>query len=338
MIHGHGDDLFLFGSKIKVNFSSNIPQRVDHRGLMNYLFNSEVLFSNYPDPDASTVAFLLAEYLKEIKEENILVTNGATEAIYLLAHLFQGKKSAIVVPTFREYQDACLIYGHSLKFVSHLSEIPVDSEMVWLCNPNNPTGLCYDACELRELIKRKPKTTFIIDQAYASYSVKEVLANREVLSSSNLVILGSLTKRFSIPGLRIGYAIADAALISKIKKLKMPWSVNSVAISAAGYLLENKDSYIIDKEKLHQEAKKMVIGFKELGIEALPTDCNFFLSKLQYGNASRLKDWLIDHYGILIRDASNFESLSPSYFRVAAQSPEENVLLLNALKEWTSSF
>ena len=101
MIEGHGDDVFRYNGKVRVNFSTNIHQSVDHSGLMSHLASCPGLLSNYPEPEPFSVEKKLSE-IYGIPIDNILVTNGATEAIYLIARKKQGSKSAIVVPTFRE--------------------------------------------------------------------------------------------------------------------------------------------------------------------------------------------------------------------------------------------
>ena len=303
MIDGHGDDLFRFNGKVQINFSTNIPQNVNHDGLLEHLHECGAIFRNYPEPEPKSVEQHLAT-INGVSSENIIVTNGATEAIYLLAHLFEGKKSAIIVPTFREYQDAAGVFAHSISYLHSMTEIEgTDADVVWLCNPNNPTGQIFD---------------------------------RDDLLAENLVFLYSLTKQFMIPGLRIGYAIGPVRLFNALRRLRMPWSVNSLAIEAAHFLLNNNDGIHIDRQTLHEEALQLSDALTESGIEVEPTDCNFLLARLPYKSASELKAWMVENYGILIRDASNFEGLTPSHFRIAAQSRAENDVFIKAIKEWKS--
>ena len=156
------------------------------------------------------------------------------------------------------------------------------------------------------------------------------------MKRENLVVLYSLTKQFMIPGLRIGYAIGPVRLFNALRRLRMPWSVNSLAIEAAHFLLNNNDGIHIDRQTLHEEALQLSDALTESGIEVEPTDCNFLLARLPYKSASELKAWMVENYGILIRDASNFEGLTPSHFRIAAQSRAENDVFIKAIKEWKS--
>lgn len=336
MIDGHGDDLFRFGDKVRINFSTNIPQSINHDALLQHLQQCGAIFSNYPEPEPRSVEARLAE-LSGVCRENVIVTNGATEAIYLLAHLFEGKKSAIIVPTFREYQDAARVFNHKVSFIHSMDVIAENgADMVWLCNPNNPTGQVYERESLLASIDRNPEKLFIVDQAYALYSVRDVLTESDVTDRENVVVLSSLTKQFMIPGLRIGYAIGPKRLIDKLRGLRMPWSVNSVAIEAARFLLANAGQYSIDRMVLHQEAERIRKALEMCGISTLPTDCNFLLARLPIGTAAEFKEWLVVNHGILIRDASNFESLAPQHFRIAAQTREENNEFIESIKEWIS--
>lgn len=336
MIEGHGDDLFRYKGKVKINFSTNIPQTVVHEGLMNHLYNCGAIFRNYPEPSPRSVEKRLGK-LHGLSDENIIVTNGATEAIYLIAQLFSGQKSTIIAPTFREYQDACKVFRHEITFINSLKEIEdCHPDLVWLCNPNNPTGRVFKYEAILEIIDQFPEILYVVDQAYAQYAVKRVLSEKDILERKNVILLNSLTKQFVVPGLRIGYAIGPQNIMKKLLAIRMPWAVNSIAIEAAHYLLSHKEDYTVDYNELHRETLKLERALKEMGINTEPSDCNFFLAQLPDSSASELKDWLIENKGILIRDASNFTGLTPRHFRVAAQTPCENNKLIKALKEWRS--
>ena len=338
MIDGHGDDIFRYGDKVRVNFSTNIYQCVDHSGLMKHLASCQGLLTNYPEPEPAGVEKILGETYG-IPAKNIIVTNGATEAIYLIARKKQGSLSGIVVPTFREYQDACAMFGHDIILIPESEMLRGNlptcrQDLIWICNPNNPTGKVFNRNMLLKIIESMPETLFVIDQAYADYAVVDLLDVEDVLSLGNVIMLQSLTKRFAVPGLRIGYAIASARIIDALRLLRMPWSVNSFAIESARYILEHRENFNIDRKMLHKEALFLTRALRNLGVECHDTDCNFILCRLPGKSASQLKEWLIDKYGLLIRDASNFETLDNLCFRVAAQDHESNELLVKCIEEW----
>lgn len=334
MFDGHGDDTYRYGDRIKHNFSTNIIADADHSGLMARLSRNFNLITGYPEPQPLSLERKIAGWL-EIPEKNVAVTNGATDAIYRLAHIYRDAVSAIGAPSFREYQDACRLNSHNIIFFENLDDLHNETDLIWICNPNNPTGKAWEKNELLSLAESRRDTILIIDQAYADYTSKPVVTVQEAIDYGNIVLLNSLTKRFSVPGLRIGYTVASADICGYIREHGTPWAVSAPAISAAEYLISHTDQYAIDKHLLHSEALRIAEAFKESGIGVSDTDCNFILCRLPHGRkASDLKDWLVENKGILIRDASNFEGLDAGYFRVAAQSCEENDFLIKSVEEW----
>lgn len=331
MITGHGDDAYQFEHKIVSNFSSNVYNKFDLKDLKEFLWANISSIHSYPEPDALTLRKLISRKLS-ISPEEIGVTNGATEAIYLIAQAFRGSKTAVVIPTFREYEDACEIHEHSLYFIESLKDIEPDTQLVWLCNPNNPTGKIYDKEYLEKVISNNPNTYFIIDQSYAAFTNTKIWSTNEALKHSNVILLHSLTKCYAIPGLRLGYITAQKDKIDKIKHYSMPWSVNQLAQLAGLYLLENVSydfsDYLLESQRVQKQLAKVS------GIKVYASDMHFFLCQLKKGKASDLKKFLIETEGFLIRDAANFRGLNESYFRIAAQDQPNNNLLVKAIEEW----
>jgi Histidinol-phosphate/aromatic aminotransferase and cobyric acid decarboxylase len=334
MLKGHGDDIYDHEQRITSNFSSNIYGKQDLSVLQQHLCSCINLIRSYPESDAGSLARLLAKK-HHVECRNICVTNGATEAIYLLAQTFRNSRSNIVIPTFREYEDACLIHNHELSFFPSLSRIDsFQNQLVWICNPNNPDGNVYDIDFLIEKIEQHNDSIFIIDQSYEYFTEKQVWDASRAVRYKNVVLIHSMTKQYGIPGLRLGYITAHIDLINKIEKARMPWSVNGLAIEAGKFLIENEISF---SDSIHylEETKRLQEALRRIsGILIHPTHTHFFLCRLENRKASDLKLWLIKNYGILIRDASNFRGLDEHYFRIATQSPEENDLLVKAIKEW----
>lgn len=333
MIEGHGDDLYRYGDKVKYNFSTNIVSDVDHTGLYSHLNGVMHEIGSYPEPAPYSLETLIAEKLG-VCSANVVVTNGATDAMYRIAQIHKEGKSSIYAPAFREYQDACKLHGHKIGFFNKSTDVGEDSDCIWICNPNNPTGEIIGKRRLLNLSERFRKSWLIVDQAYADYVQLPVLTAKDAVKSRNIVLLSSLTKRFAIPGLRVGYAVAPMEMASKIREVGMPWAVNTLAIEAGKYLITHEDDYVIENQKLHSEALRIAEEFNKSGIEVFPTDCNFILCRLPEPNVGELKKHLVQKYGILIRDASNFETLDGRYFRIAAQSWMMNDMLINAVKEW----
>lgn len=333
MIEGHGDDLWRYGSRIRHNFSSNIYASFDHGKLMRELMTDPAVLSSYPEPSPVSLEEALSSG-KGCRKDEVMVTNGATEAIYIIAHRYEGMRSVILSPTFSEYNDACTIHRHDISLIANITAMRVETDIVWICNPNNPTGKVFPKDYLIKIIDSNPGKVFVIDQAYSDYTSKPVLTAADATGRENVILLGSMTKRFGVPGLRIGYAVACGTIIAELSKLRMPWSVNSAAIKGGLYLLAHEEDYQIDSGFLNSEALRISEELKRLGVSVLPTDCNFLLCELPHGTAADLKKYLIEEEGVLIRDASNFQFLSPAHFRIAVQSPAENDLLLKTVSKW----
>lgn len=333
MIDGHGDDIYKYGQKITSNFSSNIFSKQDFPALREHLCSCLHLIYSYPEPDAHSLSSLLSKKY-ELNAKNICTTNGATEAIYLIAQAYKGSQSSIIVPTFSEYEDACRIHSHKLSFIKELQNIEPPTEMVWLCNPNNPTGFTYDIYYLKDIVKQYPDTLFVFDQSYGYFTNKKVWNIKEAAEYKNVILLHSMTKEYAVPGLRLGYITAHTDIVKQIEKFRIPWSVNALAIEAGKFLINNVTE-LLDIKNYLAETVRLQDKLKNIqGLKVFPTDTHFFLCKLENRKAFELKEYLIDNYGILIRDASNFRGLDESYFRIATQSPGENDLLVKALQEW----
>lgn len=336
MIEGHGDDIYRYGDKVRHNFSSNILNGKDHTRLKDFLKSRLDVISNYPEPAPYSVERMLAGQLG-VAPENVMVTNGAVDAIYSVANLYAGARSAVLQPTFSEYADACHAYRHDVLAFKAISKLPEEAEVVWICNPNNPTGKVIDRDRLLNVIDSHPGVMFVIDQAYRKYTTRRVLSASEAVSRDNLILIYSLTKDYFVPGLRLGYAVASGNVIGMLGKRRIPWSVNALAIEAAGFLLANDTAYTFDPAPLVEESHRVAGELSAMGIECTPGETNFMLCRLPSGSAAQLKERLVENDGILIRDASNFNGLSGRHFRIAVQTPDENDLLIKAIERWMHS-
>ena len=334
MIEGHGDDLYKYGKKIVSNFSSNVYNRIDHSGLYQRLNERLSTICSYPEPMPYSLESEIARRYS-LTPRQVCVTNGATEAIYLIAQVFQGRISAVLGPTFSEYADACRVHRHKVKPFYSLDALPEDAELVWICNPNNPTGEVRNKEDLKALVDAHPDKLFIFDQSYEYFTLKSLLGIKEAASFPNVILLHSMTKQYAIPGLRVGYFTASEGLTDDVRCRRMPWSVNSLSIEAAKYLLEEGDGISADIPQLLAERERLTNLLLATGmLEIWPTDTHYMLIKLRMGKAAALKDFLAVNHGILIRDASNFEGLDERFFRIATQTPEENDKLVKAISEW----
>lgn len=339
MFTGHGDDLYNSPVEVTVNFSSNVWYGADLESLLKHLNDNFSSLTHYPEPDAASLRRLLARR-HETKEENIVVTNGSTSAIYLIAQAWQKSKSTIIEPTFAEYEDACKLYNHELKYFSANAEdlgmLELEGQdLCWICNPNNPDGRVFHRTEMLKLIDTNAQTTFVIDQAYIAFTTEDMLKASDVKTRKNLILIQSISKAYNIPGFRSGYLIAPKDKASEIKRYTIPWSVNTVAIEASKYILIHPAQFTLPIRKWQRDTADMIYQLRKIDeLDVIPTATTFFLVRLKKGTAALLKKFLLEKKGILIRDASNFRELDETYFRLCTQKPDKNELLFPAIKEW----
>ena len=335
MIVGHGDDLYRYDDLVKINFSSNVYQHADLSPLKEWLSERFDLLANYPEPEARSLEKLIA-FKEGISPESVLVTNGATEAIYLIAQLYRGSASIIPQPTFSEYADACRIHHHIISYenTDDLVKLPRD-RVYWICNPNNPSGNVLMKGFMDYLVRRSPRYTFVVDQSYEAYTREPLLSPREMNGVPNLLLLHSFSKTYSIPGLRLGYITGHPNTIQLLRTLRYPWSVNSMAIEAGKFLLKHGKPAIPDLDAYLAETERLRSAMRQIdGIRVFETKTNYMLCELQTVTASELKSYLIHEHGMLIRDCSNFYGLSNFFFRVSTQQPDENDALIEAIRQF----
>lgn len=335
MTYGHGDDKYRYGDRIKMNFSSNIYQRADLTELKDYLATQLDAIGNYPEPEPRALEALIAEKL-EISADMVMVTNGANEAIYLIAQLYRHWASVIPQPTYNEYADACRMFGHTISYDRNdeLNILPED-RIYWLCNPDNPTGNVLLKSLITHIIRKHPRYLYVIDQSYADYTLQPMLEMKEMLDCYNVMILQSLSKKYCVPGLRLGYLTASPIIIDRLRDIRQPWTVNALAIEAGKWLIENDPKMLPDLKEYLDEAQRVKQELSEIeGLMVMDTQTHYMLANIDWATSLELKNWLIEKHGILIRDASNFHSLDDHCFRVAAQTPEENDALISAIKAY----
>lgn len=210
MLNGHGDDLHDYPD-IRINFSSNVYTHFDHTSLFAHLTQMLPRVTSYPQPTPVSLEHALAVHL-DLKPDEVMVTNGATEAIYLIAQTYAGSHSAILQPTFSEYEDACILHRHECHHcldLVHATSFLSPSSIVWICNPNNPTGQVMDKSTLLHAIISHPSLIFVLDASYAPFTSQPVLSASETVHLPNVLMLHSMTKTYAVPGLRLGYLTAS---------------------------------------------------------------------------------------------------------------------------------
>ena len=318
MIKGHGDDAYKYNNIVS-DFSSNICKNpAACEAVMGLLSRQPELLAHYPEPEAWTLEKMIAEK-SGVPAASVIVTNGATDAIYLVAQTFRVKH-IIEEPTFSEYQDACQMFPSENN----------DLTCLWICNPNNPTGTIGRTRYLADITK--DYSFVVIDQSYEQYAKFKCIIPTTAWKKGNVIQIHSMTKTYGVPGLRLGYIITSYRLAEQLRKQMRPWSVSALAIEAGKFLLQHDE--LKCTPDLEEGVRLRIKLNKIPNIKASSSNTNFFLVKVQRGTAAKLKKYLAKEHHMLIRDASNFRGLTPQHFRIAAQTPAENDALVEAIREY----
>ena len=338
----HGGRHTLHNPQI-IDFSSNISPIGTPLSVKKTLKKNIDNIKNYPDFSSSTVISSLKKYTK-LEKSNLLVGNGAIEIIYNFCFAFlSAKKTLIPIPTFQEYETAAKLNNAKLSYFKTLNlsenidsfilQIPRNG-CVFICNPNNPTGKLLSKKYLLEIIKKAQKlSSFVfVDECFIEL-VPE--SNESVISYvkkyDNLFVLRSLTKSFGFPGLRIGYAAGSKQMVEILMKIKIPWSVNSLAQDTAKISLQNISHLTKSKLVIKKELNFLKNKINKLdGFECHDSSTNFILIKTNHDSTQIQKKLLKKK--ILIRDCKNFRGLNNHYFRIAVKSHKDNLKLVKALE------
>lgn len=303
--------------------------------------------SAYPDARCLRLRGGLAA-AHEVHPDQILVGNGSVELIWLLGQVYlaPGDEVVIVGPTFGEYEAASRRAGARITqidateddgFRPDLDLIAetirrIRPRLVFLCNPNNPTGQVLDAGDVRSLLEGLGEALLIVDEAYMELAdgVESVVELGQ--SDPRLVVLRSLTKSHGLAGLRLGYMIAAPAIVEAVGQAQPPWSVNAFA-QAAGIAALGDEEHAAEGRRLARRARALLVdGLERLGLSCVPSRAGYWLVKV--GDGRRVRDELLRR-GILVRDAHSFGL--PAYIRVAARPIDECERLLAVLDGLISS-
>jgi len=335
MLKGHGSDTHHYPN-IRADFSSNVSW-LDYSSVILPILEKNINeLQRYPDVEYVELIDALAEF-HGVSSDHLMVTNGAVAGIYQVAQTFAGSRSHLFFPEFAEYESALEMFGHLVAYsrFADFSSIEESVDFVMLGNPNNPTGELVEKSEICQFLSERPTTTVVVDESYMEFVPKSQSMISEIFRFPNLVVIKSFTKRYSIPGLRLGYVLAQPAMIDRINQWTQPWSVNALAAKVGVEIVRRPERFPIDWSSHFQEKERLYQALCEVSeLWALPSSSHYFLIELRAGTAKSLKAYLADRHGLLIRDASNFRGLTERHIRVASRSREENDLLVAALKSY----
>ncbi len=304
---------------------------------------------HYPDTQCRELRRALGEY-HSIPEESILPGAGSTEFIYSLPRVLEFKRVLLVTPAFSEYENrleggerrpAIHFFetreedGFELNVEGLLMALTQGYDALYLCNPNNPTGILTEKKDLLRILARaeREEAWMILDEAFIDFIPEESLI-RQAPVFPRLILLRSLAHFFALAGLRAGYLVSTPEVIRKFEREREPWRVNALAQVAASESL--RDTAYVDRTLayIRQERENLTLGLRGIpGFIPYPGSANYLLVQLHPSlnlTATELRERLIPQ-GILIRDCSPFHHLGPYFFRIAVRSHKENQALIKAL-------
>lgn len=344
----HGGNIYNFPDAFKkelIDFSANISPLGIPECVKRAMIDEMDLALHYPDPVCGRLLNEIAGQCG-ISKDWLICGNGAADVIYRLVYSRRPKKALVMAPTFVEYEEAlqCVDAEVSAYFLDRLDfKVKPDilemmdetMDMMFICNPNNPTGVLTDrSLLLRILQKAKECGIFlVIDECFLDFTGREdILSLIDFIKENrHLLILKSFTKMYAIPGVRLGYGIcADEAVIQKMQKAGQSWSVSTLAQSAGIGALKAQDYKKQVIEYVDREREFLENELTALGIAFIHGNANYIL--IYCPERPDLYSALLNEK-IMIRTCDNYKNLDRGYYRIAINSHEDNTALIDALKK-----
>lgn len=344
-MHKHGGD--IYNNVNCIDFSANINFLGMPQEVVEAVHDSVEKCVYYPDVEMTDLKNALSKR-ENCPVDKIICGNGAAELIFALTAAVKPECAIVFAPSFYEYEQALKFNNTKIveikldeennfsltkdKQKAVLETIDDDTDMIFLCNPNNPTGVLTEREFIQEILKRceETDTILVVDECFLDfieeknkYSVADL-----VLKSNNLFVLKAFTKIFAMPGLRLGYGLCgNESLMRRIREGIQPWNVSVMAQAAGCMAAKCMDFEIKTRKSLATEKLYLISELKKLDIKLYGYAANyiFFKADVKLGEKLRQKN-------IVIRDCSNYRSLSNGYYRIAVKNHEDNVKLINALK------
>ncbi len=355
MIRGHGGNIYALAESLGcpvdaiIDMSSNVNPLGPPPGLLDHLGSHMDRIRTLPEVDAAAAVRRFAEHVG-IPASQVLAGNGTTQLIYALPRALETRLALIVGPTYADYYDGCRQNQVDSAYwltregeafqpdFAAMGDLLTPCDTVYICNPNNPTGVLVEGEVLRRLSRKFPEKTFVVDESYLPFVATPERWSLMAERPKNVLVLHSMSKIFRIPGLRIGFMVGDPALIERMQSFSLPWSVNSLAQAAIVYLMAHTDKVdaFVSRSRAFIAAERKLFTQRVNGGEGyqlIPSTTTFFLLRLDSDlPAEAVCEYFLAHR-ILIRNCSNFKGLSNRYVRIALKESDVNKkaadLLLN---------
>lgn len=325
----HGGNVWQSGSPDEwLDFSANLRPEGMPVWVRRALKDSINEAQYYPDTAETAAIAGFAAYL-DVPPECVLPFAGGIAAIDMVCRMAEGRVMADRV-SFGEYARRAVSYGHPVMEREEAGEF-LPGDTLFLCNPNNPTGSAITKNEALALYKklRLSKAKLCVDEAFIDFC-PDLTLRHEAARQSGLIVVGSMTKILCVPGVRLGYLVAEPETIRRIRPLCAPWGLNSFAVAIARALPEHREEIQTDALRNTARREQMISALRSLGAEVLPSHASFVLADFK-----RPMEHIIAYLkqrGILVRSCASF-GLKDSFIRLAVKTDTQNARLIAALQE-----
>lgn len=345
----HGGDIYskrdMLQSKKLIDFSANINPLGMPKAVKKAIVDNIDTFSAYPDPLCRELIEEISKH-KKIPAEYIICGNGAADIIYRIAGAIKPENTLVMAPTFSEYEEAVNTVNSNIRYhylleqdefkldQSIFDSITPDINVMFLCNPNNPTGIPIDKAIVLKIAERcrENNTILVVDECFNefledpdNYSIIEELSD-----FPNVIVLKAFTKIYAMAGIRLGYGIcSNNGIIESLYRVGQPWNVSIVA-QKCGIAAIKETEYVRQTKVLIKESREDLIRrLTLLGLKVYPAEANYILFKTQ----NKQLQYELEKFGILIRSCANYVGLDGTYFRIAVRSKADNEYLLECMED-----
>lgn len=328
----HGGDIYR--NNVRIDFSANINPFGMPEGVKKAIINDIDKLAYYPDTECVRLRRAISEK-ENIPVENILIGNGAADLIFAVVRVLRPERALLISPTFSEYEKALESVSCDIKYFTLKEEngfaltddylnYLTDTDMIFICNPNNPTGNIVDKNLMDKILSRcrQNNITAVVDECFMDfvphgYSVR-----------GDAVVIKAFTKLYAMAGIRLGYMIGDTKIIKDSKSVMQSWSVSSLA-QVAGVAAVCDTEYVEKSvEYINHEREFLIAELKKMNFIVYGSQANFVFFK---GDTNIHKELL--KKAILVRSCENFRGLDGQFYRIAVKLHEENAQLIEALRE-----
>lgn len=327
-----------------LDFSANVSPLGLPAGVAAAITNALPTADRYPDPLCRELRAALAG-AEGVPADWILCGNGAADLIFRLALAVRPRRALLPAPTFAEYEAALQTVGCAVQRVflreentfavteEFIDAVTPETDIVFLCQPNNPTGQVTPPALVERLVRRCAEcgAVLVVDECFLDFLPdRDALTAKQLLRDApQLFILKAFTKLYAMAGVRLGYALCgDAALLEKMRGAGQPWAVSSLA-QAAGLAALQETAYAGAVRALIAEQRpRMAAGLRALGLRVMDGQANYLLFRATPDFGEKLR-----RRGAVVRSCANYPGLDAAWYRTAVRTAEENTRLLQIMGE-----